>query len=78
MLTSFLTGLLSSIIRPIIQEELKDLKEFALEQYERLQSFERIDAESLELITAAENATTTEEVKAHLRNLKATRAKLNN
>jgi len=75
-MTAFLTGLLSSIIRPIIQEELKELKEFAKIQYQRLQSYEKHDNEAEELIKAAEKATTTEEVKSHLRRLRESRASL--
>lgn len=75
-MTAFLTGLLSSIIRPIIQEELKELKDFAKIQYQRLQSYKKHDLEAEEIIAAAELATTPEEVKAHLRRLRDTRAKL--
>lgn len=73
----FLTSLLASIIRPIIQEELQALKVFFLEQYQRNEVYEKYDREAEELIEAANKATTTEEVRAHLRKLKETRAKLN-
>mgnify|MGYP006308515107 CR=1 FL=1 len=73
---AFLQGLLASVIRPIIQEELKELKEFAQEQHQQLESYKRHDLEAEQLIKAAETATTTEEVKAHLRRLRDSRAKL--
>ena len=72
---AFLQGLLASVIRPIIQEELKELKQFAQEQYQQLESYKRHDLEAEELIKAAELATTTEEVKAHLRRLRESRAR---
>ena len=72
----FLTGLLAKVIRPIIQEELKELKEFAKEQYQQLQSYKKHDVEAEEHIKAAELASTPEEVKAHLRRLRDSRAKL--
>lgn len=75
-LTKFLTGLLSSIIRPILQEEIAKLKGYLYEQNGRLQTYKKYDEEALELIEAANNATTTEEVRAHLRRLKETRARL--
>ncbi len=76
-LNTFLTGLLSNIIRPIIQEELAALKIVLFEYSERLQNSKKIDRETDELIKAAESATTPEEVRAHLRRLKDARAKLN-
>lgn len=76
-LTSFLTGLLSKIIRPIIQEELAKLQLFIADSVERRRIYEKYDKEAEELIKQAESATTTEEVRAHLRRLKETRAKLN-
>ena len=72
----FLTKLLASIIRPIIREELAELKVFVSTQYQRLRDYERHDAEAEELIKAANEATTTEEVKAHLRKLRESRARL--
>ena len=75
-LTSFLTGLLSSIIRPILVEELGKLKLHITDSVERRAIYEKYDKESLELIEQANQATTTEEVRAHLRQLKAARAKL--
>ena len=73
---AFLQGLLASVIRPIIQEELKELKEFATEGYQQLESYKRHDLEAEQLIKDAELATTTEEVKAHLRRLRESRAGL--
>lgn len=72
----WLTALLADIIRPIIREELAQLKLFIQTQYQRNEIYERIDRESEELISAALQASTPEEVKAHLRKLKATRAEL--
>lgn len=72
----FLTGLLASIIRPIIQEELAELKAWAFMQAKRLETYEKHDREAEELILAAEKATTPEEVKAHLRKLREARAHL--
>lgn len=73
---NFLTGLLASIIRPIIREEIADLKAHLSEQINRQKAFSEFDREADELIKAADQATTTEEVKAHLRRLKEARAKL--
>ena len=74
---TFLMGLLASIIRPIIQEEIANLKAYISEQYQLNKKFEGYDKEVVELIEAAENATTTEEVWAHVRRLKEHRARLN-
>ena len=77
----FLTNLLASIIRPIIQGELDKLKSWVGEKIEtavsRRDIYAKYDLEANELIKMAEQATTTEEVKSHVRRLKASRAKLN-
>jgi len=72
----FLTGLLSSIIRPIIQDELRELKAWAFEQSVKVQKFKEYDKEALKNIEAMEKASTTEEVKAHARRIFNDRAKL--
>lgn len=72
----FLTGLLASIIRPLLREEIEKLKDFIVEREDRKEAFIEFDREADELIEAAGKATTTEEVKAHLRRLKATKARL--
>lgn len=74
---NFLTGLLASIIRPIIREEVEKLKAFISQQYMLDKKFREYDQEVMELIDYAEKATTTEEVWAHVRRLKERRAKLN-
>jgi hypothetical protein len=70
----WLTGLLASIIRPIIEEELRDLKAWAFMQSERMRRYEQIDKEAEELIKSMANATTAEERWAHLRRLQSLRA----
>jgi hypothetical protein len=72
----WLTSLLAAIIRPIIQEELRDLKAWAFLQSERLKQYEKIDQEAEELIQAMAQATTAEERWAHLRRLQSLRASL--
>ena len=75
-LTSFLTGLLGDILRPLIREEFQKLKLHIADSVERRRIYEKFDREAEELIKQAEQATTTEEVRAHLRSLKNARAKL--
>ncbi len=72
----FLTSLLASIIRPIIQDAIAQGIEQINKSLGRLQNYEKFDAEAIELISLAEKATTTEEVKAHVRLLKEKRARL--
>lgn len=74
---NFLTALLSSILRPIIQEELKELKDWAFKQSVKLETFKSYDEKARKHIEAIEKASTPEEVKAHLRRMYADRAKLN-
>jgi hypothetical protein len=76
-MTAWLTALLASIIEPILDRRLQRLESWAFDQSRRLQAYERFDREANELIEAAQNATTTEEVRAHLRRLRETRAKIN-
>jgi len=76
-LTNFLTGLLGEIIRPIVREEFAQLKLYIADAVERRRVFEKFDREAEELIKQAEAASTTEEVRAHLRRLKSIRAELN-
>jgi phosphopantothenoylcysteine synthetase/decarboxylase len=79
-MSGFLSGLLASIIRPIIQEQIEALKGWILDVVQtnvaRKDSYDKHDKEAEEIIAAAEKATTTEEVKAHVRRLKDIRAKL--
>lgn len=76
-LTSFLTGLLSDIIRPIIQDELKELKDFAIKNYDRLKTYEKFDAEAYELTKSMAEASTSEERYAILSRIKDARAVIN-
>lgn len=76
-LSAWLQGLIAAALRPIIVEEIRNLKLFMISQWERKEAFEKYDQEAMELISAAEKATTTEEVKAHLRKLRSVRARLN-
>lgn len=73
----FLTGLLASIIRPLLKEQLEELKDYLAVQFQRNEIYDKYDAEAQELIESINKATTTEEVRAHVRRLKETRAKLN-
>lgn len=86
-MTAFLAGILGPIIRPLLREQLDDLKEFflneitklkneVLDSRARLETYKKYDAEALQLIEAAETATTTEEVRAQLRRLKQSRARI--
>jgi len=72
----FLRGLLAEILRPIIQEQFNELKQFISQSVARKKAYEKFDRKAQELIEQAENASTTEEVKAHLRRLKEFRATL--
>ena len=72
----FLTGLLASVIRPIIREELEGLKAWAFEQSVKVEKFKEYDKRALANIEAMENASTTEEVKAHARRIYNDRATL--
>lgn len=54
------------------------MKAFFIQRTERLEQYEKFEKEADKLIFAAQQATTTEEVKAHLRNLKAARPSIRN
>lgn len=73
---NFLTSLLASIIRPIIQEELNDLKAWVIQNMAQADKFKEYDEIVERHINLIEQATTPEEVKAHVRRLYADRAKL--
>jgi hypothetical protein len=73
---AWLSGLLASIIRPILQEELRGLKAFAFDQYQRLESYKKFEQEAADLIERAAKATTSEERWAHVERLRASRARL--
>lgn len=75
-LTNFLTGLLSSIIRPIIQEELGKLKLHIADSIERKRIYEKYDREAQELISAMAEASTSEERYAILSRIRNARAVL--
>lgn len=74
---AFLIGLISKIVRPIIQEELQELKNWAFDQSIQLERFRQYDKTASKHIEQIEKASTPEEVKAHLRRMYADRAKLN-
>lgn len=74
---AFLTGLLASIIRPIIQEEIGELKDFIAVQLQRNDIYQKYDLEAQEIIEQIAKANTSEERWAYVRRLKETRAKLN-
>ena len=71
-----LTGFLANLIRPLIREEIEGLKTFIAESVAQRSRFKEFDKEADELITQAQQATTTEEVHALLSRLNAARAKL--
>lgn len=66
---AFLTGLLASIIRPIIQEEIAALKKWILEQMAIQTSVEKIGMEAKGLMEELDNASSPTEIKAILRKL---------
>jgi len=74
---NFLTSLLSSILRPIIQQEFNELKKWLKESYLENEKFKEFDSIAMENISAMESATTPEEVKAHARRIYQERARLN-
>lgn len=73
----FLTGLLASIIRPIIQDEIAKLKDYLAVQFQRNEIYDKYDKEALELIEQIAKANTSEERWAYVAKLKAKRASLN-
>jgi hypothetical protein len=73
---TFLSSLLASIIVPILDERLKALEAKVESAFGRLDIYKKHDQEADALIEAANRATTTEEVKAHVRRLKSLRAQL--
>ena len=73
-LIKFVTGLLSDIIRPILQEELAALKLQIQDSIERKRTYEKYDREADVLIKQIAEATTSEERWAHVRRLQDSRA----
>lgn len=73
---SFLMGLLAKIIRPIIEEQVKELKDFIVVSVERRQAFEKYDKEAQQLAEEMANASTSEERWAVLQKFKNARAGL--
>jgi hypothetical protein len=72
---NFLTSLLAQIIEPILESKINELKDWFIENQTRIRKFEEYDKEALKHIENAKNASTTEEVKAHLRRLYDDRAR---
>jgi hypothetical protein len=60
-MTAFLTGLLSSIIRPIIQAEIAELKQHIVDQVGRKDIYDKHDKKKLELAEEMAQADTKEE-----------------
>lgn len=77
-MTPWLTGLLTQILRPILTDLINDMKVDLLSEIAKQKQFEAFAREDDETIRLAQEATTTEEVKAHLRRLKSHRAILRN
>lgn len=77
-MTPWLTGLLTSVLRPILNDLIQDMKSDLLSEIAKQRKFQEMAREDDETIKLAQQATTTEEVKAHLRRLKSHRAILNN
>lgn len=73
----WLSAFLASIIRPIIQDEFKEYRKWIIDGQLQLERFKEHDKEAQELIERIANASTSEERWAHLRDLRARRAKLN-
>lgn len=75
-ITTFLTGLLSSIIRPIIQEEINKLTDVIQKALSREAIYKKYDQEATELIDLVAKANTPEERWAYVQTLKDKRASL--
>jgi len=76
--SAWLTGLLTSILRPILEDLVNDAKNEIITTIQENKKLSALAREDDETIRLAQDATTTEEVKAHLRRLKSHRALLNN
>jgi hypothetical protein len=74
-LTSFLTGLLSSIIRPILEDLFASLKLELMDSMDRKRSYEKFDVEAQELTLKMASASTAEERFAILQQIKNARPK---
>lgn len=77
MLTSFLTGLLSSILRPILEDLFKELRLEVMDSINRTNAYKKYDDEAVELSKAMADATTSEERYAILGRIQDARAVLN-
>lgn len=75
--TGFLAAVLGPIIRPIIREEIAELKDFISKQVVRLETYKKYDVEAQELIEQIAKANTSEERWAYVAKLKAKRPMLN-
>ena len=75
-MTAWLTGLLASVIRPIIEEEFKLQLNRLEELYKKNQRWNEYDKEVEKYLPALAGASTSEERWALLADLKAHRAKL--
>jgi len=73
---AFLVGLVTAIIRPIIQNEINQLKDWMEDSVMQNRRFKEFDVEAESLIKQASEATTVEEVNALLFRLNTARAKL--
>jgi hypothetical protein len=74
-LTSFLTGLLSSIIRPILEDMFADLKLEIADSVDRKRTYEKYDIQAQDLTLKMANASTSEERFAILQQIKNARPK---
>jgi len=77
VLTSFLTGLLSSILRPILEDLFKELRLEVMDSINRTNAYKKYDDEAVELSKAMADATTSEERYAILGRIQDARAVLN-
>lgn len=75
-LTSWLTTLLASIIRPIIEDEIAKLKAHLITQFELNRAFDQYDQEAQKLMEEMANASTSEERWAILQKIKNARTRL--
>ena len=73
---AFLTSLLASIIRPIIEEQFAKLFDHLEKQSARLDIYKKYDEEAIALIDQVAKANTSEERWAYVHKLKEKRAGL--
>jgi hypothetical protein len=72
----WLTNLLASIIRPIIQGEIENLRAFLVTQYRINRAYAKYDEEAQKLMEEMANASTSEERWAILQKIKNARASI--